>query len=87
MGREETSHLEKIRPLHPHLCAASIAPPESPDFIPDFFDSLEREAAHVQALGKVLIYGDLDARTGREKDFLTMDGNIYIVGAGVGDWL
>ncbi|KAG8551050.1 hypothetical protein GDO81_021923 [Engystomops pustulosus] len=78
--------MDKNRPLHHqsdlYLCAAYIAPPESPYFNPDCFRI--PDVAHFQALGQVLIYGDLNARTEREKDFRTTNGNIYIFGAETG---
>lgn len=58
-----------------YLCAAYIAPPESPYFIPDIYEVLQSEVIHFQSLGQVLILGDLNARTGREKDYTSADGN------------
>ena len=63
-----------------YLCAAYIAPAESPYFRPDTYEILQNEAIHFQSLGQVLICGDLNARTGREKDYTSSDGNTYILG-------
>lgn len=63
-----------------YLCAAYIPPPESPYCNPDIYEVLQRETAHFQSRGRVLICGDLSARTGTEKDYLTSDGNTYILG-------
>ncbi|XP_078272171.1 H-2 class II histocompatibility antigen, E-U alpha chain-like [Rhinoraja longicauda] len=51
---------------------------ESPYFEEDLFETLHTEINHFQALGNVLLCGDLNARTGCEPDFIDPQGNNYV---------
>ncbi len=58
-----------------------IYPPlESPYFQEETFQNIEQEISHFQAQGKVLLMGDLNARTGKEFDFLESHGTRFITG-------
>ncbi len=44
----------------------------------DIFSTLQSEIIYFQSLGPVLLMGDLNARTGREADYISSDGDKYI---------
>ena len=60
------------------LCALYIPPSESPYFKEDCFLQLEEEISHYQTLGKILVCGDINARTGTVPDIVSNQGNKYI---------
>ncbi len=61
-----------------YLCASYIPPRESPYYNEDIFSTLQSEIIYFQSLGPVLLMGDLNARTGREADYISSDGDKYI---------
>jgi len=61
-----------------YLCATYIPPYESPYYNEDIFPTLQSEIVYFQSLGSVLLMGDLNARTGKEADYITSDGDKYI---------
>nr|WPH61295.1 reverse transcriptase [Somniosus microcephalus] len=63
-----------------YLCAIYIPPIDSPYFEEELFDTLHMEISHFQAQGKVIICGDLNARTGCEPDFIDPQGNNHVFG-------
>ncbi len=65
---------------HVFLCAIYIPPLESPYFQEETFQNIEEEISHFQAQGNVLLMGDLNARTGKELDFLESHGTRFITG-------
>ena len=54
-----------------------MPPSESPYHIEDGYKNLQSEILHFQALGSVLIMGDLNARTGREMDYVSAEGSFH----------
>lgn len=62
------------------LCATYIPPNESPYFKEDMFSILEEEINHFQAYGHIIVCGDLNARTGREPDTLSTQGDKHLPG-------
>ncbi|MGH0152385.1 UNVERIFIED_CONTAM: hypothetical protein FKN15_049540 [Acipenser sinensis] len=44
------------------------------------FQNLESEVIHFQTLGSVLLCGDLNARTGRDIDYISTEGNSPLLG-------
>ena len=54
-----------------------MPPSESPYHIEDGFKNLQSEILHFQTLGSVLIMGDLNARTGREMDYVSAEGSFH----------
>ncbi|XP_056588353.1 uncharacterized protein LOC130408891 [Triplophysa dalaica] len=62
------------------LCAIYIPPLESPYFQEETFQNIEQEISHFQAQGNVLLMGDLNARTGKELDFLESQGTRFLTG-------
>ena len=63
------------------LCALYIPPSESPYYNEEIFENLHSQINDFQAQGKVLICGDLNARTGSLPDFTSDDGNNHILGS------
>lgn len=63
-----------------YLCAIYILPSNSPYYTEEIFQELQKEIIHFQSLGLILICGDLNARTGKEKDYIEVDGNKHIFG-------
>lgn len=64
-----------------YLCATYIPPYESPYYNDDIFSTLQSEIIYFQSLGSVLLMGDLNARTGKEVDYISSDGDKYINGS------
>lgn len=77
-GLKLTSILENNRDVY--LCAVYIQPSNSPYYVEEDFKELQKEISHFQTLGSILLCGDLNARTGREPDFIDMEGNRHIFG-------
>ncbi|KAG1932341.1 kinesin-like protein KIF13A [Pimephales promelas] len=61
-----------------YLCATYIPPYESPYYNEDIFPTLQSEIVYFQSVGSVLLMGDLNARMGKEADYITSDGDKYI---------
>ena len=61
-----------------YLCAIYVPPSNSPYFAEEVFEELQKEISFYQSLGSILICGDLNARTGREPDFINYEGNKHI---------
>jgi hypothetical protein len=59
-------------------CATYIPPLEFPYFNEDSFSILEGEINHFQAQGHVLVFGNLNAITGRELDTLSTQGDKHL---------
>lgn len=60
------------------LCAIYIPPPNSPYCEENAFEKLQNEILHFQTKGYTLICGDFNARTGRDKDFISTVGDDHI---------
>ena len=58
-----------------YLCAIYIPPSNSPYYAEEVFEEL---LPSTKSLGSVLICRDLNARTGREPDFINYEGNKHI---------
>ena len=63
-----------------YLCALYIPPVDSPYFDDNIFETLSSEITHFQAQGNVILFGDLNARTGIEPDVLDPKGNDHVFG-------
>lgn len=63
-----------------YLCAAYIPPHDSPYYQEKCFLHLQKDILYFQSQGNVLICGDLNARTGREMDYINTTGNGHIFG-------
>lgn len=61
-----------------YLCSTYIPPYESPYYNEDIFSILQSEINYFQSRGSVLLMGDLNARTGKEQDYISSDGDKYI---------
>ena len=61
-----------------YLCATYIHPSESPYFKEESFSMLEDEISQYQAHGKVVICGDLNARTATAPDYINNQGDKHI---------
>ena len=60
-----------------------IPPIESPYFNKDSFSILEGEINHYQAQGHVLVYSELNARTGQEPDTLSSQWDKHLPGGDI----
>ena len=63
------------------LCATYIPPSESTYFNEESFSILEGEISHFQAQGKVLVCGDLNARTAEEQNTINCHGDKHLPGS------
>ncbi len=61
-----------------YLCALYIPPHDSPYYNEQSFLQLQTDILHFQSRGQVLICGDLNARTGREIDYVNIVDNNHI---------
>ena len=61
-----------------YLCALYIPPYESPYYSESTFENLKSEIIAFQSIGKILLMGDLNARTGNDLDFIYPAGLKYI---------
>lgn len=61
-----------------YLCAIYIPPTDSPYYCGDYFQTLQSEILHFQSMGSVLPMGDMNARTGKEVDYIDSMGDKYL---------
>ena len=61
-----------------YLCAIFIPASNSPYHAEEVFEEPQKEISFHQSLESILICGDLNARTGREPDFINYEGNNHI---------
>lgn len=61
-----------------YLCAVYIPPSTSQYYDANLFDVLENEISYFQSLAQVLICGDFNARTGKEIDYIPIEGDDHI---------
>ena len=62
------------------LCTIYVPPSDSPYYSEEIFPHLHTQICRFQAQGKVLICGDLNARTGTHPDSYSESGNKHIFG-------
>ena len=63
-----------------YLCALYIPPIDSPYYDDNIFETLHSEITNFQAQGHVILFGDLNARTGIEPDVIDPKGNNHVFG-------
>ena len=63
---------------HLYLCGAYIPPENSHHYSNDLFEELENDISHFRSKGKIMLLGDLNARTGKSNDYITADGNHFL---------
>ncbi len=61
-----------------YLCTLYIPPHDSPYYKEQSFLKLQTDILHFQSRGHILIRGDLNARTGREIDYVNIVNNNHI---------
>ena len=61
-----------------YLCAIYIPPYESPYYSEKTFETLKSDIIEFQSKGKILLMGDLNARTGNDPDYIDPCGLKYI---------
>ncbi len=73
--------VKSILPLSSlYLCAVHIPPHDSPYYQEECFLQLQRDILHFQSKGNIITCGDLNARTGREIDYVNTTDNGHIFG-------
>ncbi len=60
------------------ICGLYIPPSDSPYYDDEVFDTLHEEMNPYQTLGKILLCGDLNARTGSELDYIDNSGDKHM---------
>lgn len=61
-----------------YLCAIYIPPNESPYYSDEIFQTLQSEILQFQSQGSILLMGDMNARTGREIDYIESQGYAFV---------
>lgn len=63
------------------VCGVYIPPEKSSYFDNEIFDELENDLASFSSKGNTMVLGDFNARTSKLEDFISKDGNNFIIDA------
>ena len=61
-----------------YICGTYIPPEKSKYFDPEIFEEFENDITHFSSKANVITLGDFNARTSKQEDFVSNEGNEYI---------
>ncbi|CAB3986903.1 Hypothetical predicted protein [Paramuricea clavata] len=61
-----------------YVCGTYIPPEKSKYFDPEIFEEFENDIIHFSSKANVIALGDFNARTSKQEDFVSNEGNEYI---------